>query len=79
MTKEKQFHGGTAEDAAVSLCSVSSACDLLLQVTLPYLKADRFRNTSPISFLSVRKHMMFWWHKLPAAEFTVVTFSLSST
>lgn len=72
MAKEKQFHSGTAQDAAVLLCSVSSVCDLLLQVTLPYLKADRFRNTSPVSFLSVQKHVMFRWHKLLAAEFIVL-------
>lgn len=42
MTKngfQRRFHNCTAQDAAVLLCSVSSACDLLLQ----YLKADRFR------------------------------------
>lgn len=62
MTKngfQRRFHNCTAQDAAVLLCSVSSACDLLLHVTLQYLKADKFVNASPISFLFVRKHVIF--------------------
>lgn len=56
---QKLFHNCTARHAAVLLCSVSSACDLLLWVTLQYLKSDRFMNASPISFLFVRKHIIF--------------------
>lgn len=52
---QKWFHNCTAQDAAVLLFG----CDLLLWVTLQYLKADRFINASPISFLPVRKHIIF--------------------
>lgn len=62
MTKndfQKLFHIGTARDAAALLCRVSSACDVLLRVTLQYLKSDRFVNAPPVSFLFVRKHIVF--------------------